>query len=295
MTFRVCLSSFCLLLLSSSLVAQIEFPWQPKDLNAVVKDYVLHTKVKGLKEVNITNSVKREGEPLESNPELYQILYQENGLIKRYTKSYGEEVFHKIEYLHLKGRLYREIEKIGSGYMVRQYYYAGDKVNHKQFVSRTDSENLVEILASQDNNPIENYTLENIRGEKIQKTIRIDHNRKLNFTEHEKIFKSATDSLPHTVKERHDANTVYLVWKYTYNPKGQVLSATNYKSKILADVYRYSYYKNGDLKKIERYENKSLLNELEFYYGKNGLLRTCLLVNTKSKELFLTDFRYTFY
>jgi hypothetical protein len=275
--------------------AQINFPWQPKDLNAVVKDYVLRTKVGGLKDVSISQSIKREGEPIESKPELYTIEYQESGVVKRYTKQYANEVFHTIDYLYLNNRLYREIEKIGSGYMVLQYYYAGDKINHKQFVSRTDSKDLVEILASQDDFPIENYTLEKVRGEKIERTIRIDHNRKINFTESESIFNSSTDTLPHTIKDRYDANTVYNVWNYTYDGQGRVESATNFKSKIMAEVYKYSYNEKGTLKKIARYENQKLLNELEFYYGKNGLLRTCLLVNTTSKELLLTDFRYTFY
>tara|TARA_R110001592_G_scaffold325782_4_gene606164 strand:+ start:49715 stop:50614 length:900 start_codon:yes stop_codon:yes gene_type:complete len=289
------LSSILLLALTFSASAQINFPWHPNDLNAVVKDYVLRTSVSGLKDVSISQSIKREGEPIESKPELYTIEYQESGVVKRYNKLYANEVFHTIDYLYLNNRLYREIEKIGSGYMVLQYYYAGDKINHKQFVSRTDSEDLVEILASQDDRPIENYTHEIIRGEKIQKTIRIDHNRKISFTESESIFNSNTDTLPHTIKRRYDANTVYNVWQYTYNDLGKVKSATNYKSKILAEVYQYSYNEKGKLKKIARFENEKLLNELEFYYGKNGLLRTCLLVNTESKELLLTDFRYSFY
>jgi antitoxin component YwqK of YwqJK toxin-antitoxin module len=284
-----------LFLICFSASAQINFPWQPKDLNSVVKDYVLKTKINGLKEVSINQSIKRDGEALQNKPEQYKILYLENGQVKRYTKSYASEIFHKIEYLHLNGKLYREIEKIGSGYMVLQFYYAGDKVNHKQFVSRTESEDLVEILASQDDRPIENYTLENIRGEKIHRTLRIDHNRKINFTESESIFHSSGDTLPHTIKTRHDANTVYNVWKYTYTNDRKVQSATNFKSKIIAEVYKYSYYENGNLKKIARYENEKLLNELEFYYGKNGLLRTCLLASTQNKELLLTDFRYTFY
>lgn len=221
--------------------------------------------------------------------------YKENGEIQRYAKSYGSEAFNTIDFLHLNNKLYREIEKIGSGYMVLQYYYAGDKINHKQFVSRTDSEDLLEILASQDDKPIENYTLEKVRGEKIEKTIRIDHNRQIRFTETEKHFNSAEDTLPHTVKTRHDANTVYQVWQYTYTEKGRVKTATNFKSKIIAEVYHYTYYDSGKLKKVARFENEKLLNELEFYYGKNGLLRTCLLANTRNKELLLTDFRYTFY
>lgn len=261
----------------------------------MVKDYALSTNVAGLKHIKITQSIKRDGQPLESKPEIYTVLYNEEGEIKQYSKSYGAEPFHTIDFLHLNNKLYREIEKIGSGYMVLQYYYAGDKINHKQFVSRTDSEDLLEILASQDDRPIENYTLEKIRGEKLEKTIRIDHNRQIRFTETERHFASPQDTLPISIKNRHDANTVYRTWQYTYTEKGQVLTATNFKSKILAEIFQYSYYDNGKLKKIARFENEKLLNELEFYYGKNGLLRTCLLANTMNKELLLTDFRYSFY
>ena len=290
-----CFISLALLFVGLHANAQLNFPDKPKDLNAVVKDYLLMSNVAGLKEVTIQQSIKRDGEALITKTEWYQIDYDQKGQIVRYAKKYSNRIFDKIDYLHLNNKLYRAISKIGAGYLVTQYYYAGDKVNHKQFVSRTDSENMIDILALQDNLPVENYTVEKIRGEKLHSTLHIDHIRNIRYTIEEQLFHSEKDTSPYLVKVRNDANTAYLTWKYTYTDKGKIKTALYKKSKIIGELYEYSYYDNGKLQKITKKIDGYLINELEFFYGNNGLLRTCLLASNKTKELLLTDFRYTFY
>lgn len=290
-----CFISIALLFVGLQGSAQLNFPDKPKDLNAVVKDYLLMSNVAGLKDVTIQQSIKRDGEALITKTEWFQIDYDQKGYIKRYAKKYSDRIFDKIDYLHLNNKLYREIDKIGAGHLVTQYYYAGDKVNHKQFVSRTDSENMVDILALQDDTPVENYTIEKTRGDKLKSTIYIDHIRDIRYTIEEQLFYSDKDTLPYLVKVRNDANTAYLSWKYTYYPNGKIKTAMYKKSKIIGELYEYTYNDKGDLQKITKKIDGYLINELEFFYGKNGLLRTCLLASNKTKELLLTDFRYSFY
>lgn len=295
MPYKNCFVSSLFFLFFFGAFGQFKVPQFPSDFNALVLDYPLKSPAKRVRETSITQSVKYDGQPITSKDAEYHIKYAENGDIKNYQKIYGDAVYNNIDYLHLNKKLYREIDKVGNAYLVTQYYYAGDKVNCKQFLSKPESDKMVDILASQNDLPLENYTIEKERGDKIEVTRRLDHKRDINYTEKEAYFKSIDTQFPYRIKKRSDANTSFSTWEYTYTNFGEISSATHLKSKVIAVVYTYTYYPDKNLKSISKKIDNKEIAVLELFYGNDGLLRSCLVSNTSSKELLLTDFRYKYY
>lgn len=295
MHYKICFASSLLFLFCQSVFGQFKIPQFPNDFNAFAIDYPLKSPAKGVQEISISQSVKYDGQPLLPKDAEYYIKYAENGEIKNFQKRYGDAIYNNIDYLHLNNRLYREIEKVGNSYLVTQYYYAGEKINCKQFLSKPETDKMVDILASQADLPLENYTIEIDKGEKAEITRHLDHKRNINYVEKEAYFKSLDVAYPYKIKVRNDANTSFTTWQYTYTNFGKISSATHLKSKIIAVVYTYTYYPDKTLKSITKKIDNKEISVLEFFYGNNGLLRSCLQSDTSSKELLLTDYRYTYY